>query len=175
MDQTLREGYFIDVPSCTVDLVQHLYDSEHHMLETRPPFNPRKRRTSDWVSSQRENSVQNPFKRQRCDSGRDSFPSEFWDNLSEVHLTRRALKELDHRNTACVADVLSLHPHPHWLITRSIVRLNKDSQPSLSADEYLYKCSTSVVKNLKRISRQGGPDMSELRGVSRISIYERHC
>jgi hypothetical protein len=32
--------------------------------------------------------------------GQSNFPPEFWDNLSKVWLTRRALRELDRRNSA---------------------------------------------------------------------------
>ncbi|KAH6839541.1 hypothetical protein B0I37DRAFT_449448 [Chaetomium sp. MPI-CAGE-AT-0009] len=63
-----------------------------------------------------------------------NFPPEFWDNLSKVPLTRRALRELDRRNGARPA------PRP--------------TEP-----EPLVKTTDRV-----RFSRHGGPDIRHLRG-----------
>ncbi|EED11587.1 hypothetical protein TSTA_107780 [Talaromyces stipitatus ATCC 10500] len=67
------------------------------------------------------------------------LPAAFWDNLSKVWLTHNALRELDRRNTQ--VPTKSLQP------TRS-------SRP----------VTPNEVKAIQRFARQGGPDLSELRG-----------
>ncbi|KAM3443536.1 hypothetical protein MY4824_000422 [Beauveria thailandica] len=68
-----------------------------------------------------------------------NFPPKFWDNLSKVWLTRRALRELDRRN-GC--------------------RRN-DAQPPATISAGLISASSP---NIARFARRGGPDLSHLRG-----------
>ncbi|KAM3556124.1 hypothetical protein MY1884_005224 [Beauveria asiatica] len=68
-----------------------------------------------------------------------NFPPKFWDNLSKVWLTRRALRELDRRNDC---------------------RRN-DAQPPATVSADLISASSP---NLARFARRGGPDLSHLRG-----------
>ncbi|CRG92463.1 hypothetical protein PISL3812_09524 [Talaromyces islandicus] len=75
-----------------------------------------------------------PKKKQKVDHPSGSqLPAAFWDNLSEVWLTRNALRELDRRNQQSTPSVLS------------------QAQPS-------------IPLTLERFARQGGPDLSDLRG-----------
>lgn len=66
--------------------------------------------------------------------------AEFYDALSKVWLTRRALRELDRR-----ANQIN---HPQSAPTSQ--RLHQEG----------------IFKQIKRFSRQGGPDLGDLRGVS---------
>ncbi|KAB5572263.1 hypothetical protein GE09DRAFT_662570 [Coniochaeta sp. 2T2.1] len=55
----------------------------------------RRRRFARPPSQQEDKSTGEPHQR--------NFPPEFWDGLSKVPLTRRALRELDRRNSAQTA------------------------------------------------------------------------
>ena len=77
------------------------------------------------------------------------YPPEFWDTLSEVRLTPRALRELDHRTaqsrSALVKDVARTDT------SRRILR--------------------SDSRRLGKLAKDGGLDLSALRGVStRFSV-----
>ncbi|KAF4449549.1 glyoxylate reductase [Fusarium austroafricanum] len=61
------------------------------------------------------------------------YPPHFWDNLSKVSLSPRALKEVDRR-----------------------ARNSRSQLPASTAGE--------VSSNIARFARQGGPDLSDLRG-----------
>ena len=111
------------------------------MLEARL-CNPRKRRNSEQVTTQQSRSLQHVSKKQKHhhSSGTQLAPA-FWDNLSKIDLTRRALKELDRRNTRSTLKSRRLYYQPRGPITRS------------------------ALKNIKQIARDGGPDLRDLRGV----------
>ncbi|KAH6955694.1 hypothetical protein BKA56DRAFT_234345 [Ilyonectria sp. MPI-CAGE-AT-0026] len=71
-------------------------------------------------------------------AGRDNFPPEFWDNLSRVWLTPRALREL--------------------------ARRNKTPSPRCTAPE-VYSTALEVYSaDVARFARHGGPDLLDLRG-----------
>ena len=145
------------------------------MLETRFSSTLRKRRTRDWASAQAEDSLQSPVKRQKHSSDRDShILPEFWDNLSEIHLTKGALKEIDRRSTINAVHVQSPLPQYKRPITRHLSRLIASSGPTVSAEEYLRKYSWGV-EDLRRIAFWGGFDMSDQRGVCRIPQFQEHC
>ena len=78
----------------------------------------------------------------------DNFPPEFYDNLSEISLTRRALQELDRRNQN-----RRHHPHPpeHTATT-----------PRRSKLTALGKLGCS---SLALFAASGGPDLSDIQGV----------
>ncbi|PYH89601.1 hypothetical protein BO71DRAFT_487808, partial [Aspergillus ellipticus CBS 707.79] len=67
----------------------------------------------------------------------------FWDNLSEVFLTKTALGEIDRRSS---------DPQPSW-------------RPHQSATDFLRTCTPTGLKNIKRFSRSGGPDLTDLRNT----------
>ena len=97
-----------------------------------------------------------PPKRQKASS-----PAEFWDNLSTIWLTKRALRELDRRNTASIPRPPQ-SPRRHRPVTRAFRR----NPPSLlSATEYLRRCEPRALKDIKAFAKQGGPDLSSLRNV----------
>ncbi|KAI1746445.1 hypothetical protein F4782DRAFT_524470 [Xylaria castorea] len=65
------------------------------------------------------------------------YPPEFWDRLSKIQLTRRALEELDRRTKT------------------------KRSPPS---PRLAPACTTTTPRDLVRFARHGGPDLCDLRG-----------
>ena len=67
--------------------------------------------------------------------------SNFWDHLSTIHLTRRALRELNRRN-------------------------NLRDSPA----ERALPASDSRLSDIIRFARQGGPDLSDIVGVSWSSL-----
>ncbi|GBF64249.1 hypothetical protein TMEN_6938 [Trichophyton mentagrophytes] len=71
----------------------------------------------------------------------------YWDTLSKIWLTKDALEELDRRNRAFSS---TLAPHP------------------------LISCKPESLSKIKRLSRQGGPDLSDLRNFPDpyISCYQ---
>jgi hypothetical protein len=97
-----------------------------------------------------------------------SYPSEppasFWDNLSTIWLTKRALRELNRRNTE-VAAVPSRTPHRRRACQCKIALYN--------STDYLRACKPRILKNIKLFARQGGPDLSDLRNVC-IASYLLH-
>ncbi|KAI1865945.1 uncharacterized protein JN550_007923 [Neoarthrinium moseri] len=107
----------------------------------KPSRSPnRKRRTTDPLQDQP------PLKKPKSRGAvhrASSFPSEFYDNLSKVWLTRRALQEVDRRN-----DSLSLPKLPaHQKHIRDLAQTIKEGGSDLA-----------------RFARTGGPDLSDLQG-----------
>ena len=72
------------------------------------------------------------------------YPPEFWDRLSEVRLTRRALREIDCRSA-------QNHSAPVTNVTGTAT-----SRRILRSDS----------RRLEKLAKDGGPDLSALRGVS---------
>ncbi|KAF2973210.1 hypothetical protein GQX73_g433 [Xylaria multiplex] len=96
-------------------------------------------------------------------------PPAFWDNLSEVPLTKSALRELDRRNTAAssptAAPTLRPSPRPSRRpITRRTAREQKAARISIQpATQYLGPPSQAELRQIRSFARQGGPDLSDLR------------
>lgn len=88
-------------------------------------------------------------------------PPEFWDNLSKVLLTRRALIEFDRRNNQP-----SLRSRP---VTRSAVGQWREDSNNWHQIKHIAAAikspSRSSLKNIRAFAKQGGPDLSDLRGV----------
>lgn len=132
------------------------------------PSSPRRRRSSARLPPEQHETCQYMFKRERSPpSGFQPSPA-FWDNLSKVELTRRALEELDRRDYEAAVNPRPICPHSHQPLTEP----KKSSQPLTSADKYLCDCGASDLKDLKRSARYGGPDLSDLRGVCGRRV---HC
>ncbi|EGC48849.1 conserved hypothetical protein [Histoplasma capsulatum var. duboisii H88] len=95
-------------------------------------------------------------------------PAEFWDNLSQIWLTKKALRELDRRNT---------HQRPHVIepyrpITRQISAERRKNVVAY-APEFLSSCKPDCLDRVRRFARHGGPDLSDLRNFrqDRIPLY----
>jgi hypothetical protein len=84
--------------------------------------------------------------------------SEFWDSLSKIWLTKYALRELNRRNTKPLARSQVQQPF--------LAEVRKLYKPIQSADELLYNYPLKIVKDIKLFARHGGPDLTDLRGVS---------
>ncbi|KAM5444625.1 hypothetical protein MferCBS31731_000079 [Microsporum ferrugineum] len=93
-------------------------------------------------------------------------PPEFWDNLSKIWLTKDALQELDRRNHSLNVEELQQHSsrpqHSHRPLTRRLQNTLKRRCQTPIPDP-LNDCKPEVVREIKRLSRRGGPDLSDLR------------
>ncbi|KAI0410622.1 hypothetical protein F5X98DRAFT_381605 [Xylaria grammica] len=92
-------------------------------------------------------------------------PPAFWDNLSEIPLTRSALRELDRRNTAASSPTTALRPYsPRRPRTRRTAGEQEAARPSIRpATQYLGRCSQAELGRIRSLARQGGPDLSDIR------------
>lgn len=91
------------------------------------------------------------------DNNNNNYPPEFWDALSKITLTRRALKEFDRRTA----------------VEKSAV---EKSAPELLAAAAVEERSTrrllrSDTMKLRRFAQNGGPNLNSLRGVSMPHIF----
>ena len=104
-------------------------------------------------------------------SKRFKRPPAFWDNLSKIPLTSSALKELERR--CALSDRSCVQPKVKKPRTRSAVReFKQKSQLTVPVSEYLPKAPQADIIQLKAFARQGGPDLTKLRGVRTIQYYQ---
>lgn len=114
----------------------------------------RKRQESDYLDPPRP-----PSKRLKLRQP----TSAYWDSLSKIWLTRDALEELDRRNRA--SDNVPESPYfRHRPLTRQLQARLKRRHQTLAPDP-LISCKPESLSKIKRLSRQGGPDLSDLRNV----------
>lgn len=92
----------------------------------------------------------------RKTTDRDLPPPQFWDNLSHIPLVKRALRELDRRNNRLQSREQGL----------------ESSRPSPGDPRQLE--GDIEYQAIKRFSRTGGPDLSDLRGVCCLICYFTH-
>jgi hypothetical protein len=108
--------------------------------KSRPQNRKRQHAEADLSQDDLPSLPSKKFKSTREHHSASNFPPAFWDSLSKVWLTRRALRELDRRNqlksSACVR-----------------APAHKPVRPS------------SNRKDLQRFARLGGPELGDLRGV----------
>lgn len=119
--------------------------------DNRPLCGQKRRRGATEEENQTiavSQSLENGTKR-RCHSQYQT-KTKYWDSLSKVWLTRRALAEIDRRNRQKASPVESVRTYG----------LNLGNDPG-------------QLKHLKRFARYGGPDIRELRGVSPIQNQSR--
>ncbi|KAG8157363.1 hypothetical protein KVR01_012747 [Diaporthe batatas] len=84
------------------------------------------------------------------------YPPQFWDNLSRIPLVESALRELDRRNSE----------------TRLWEEGLEDARQLPSDAQWL---EVGIIsQDIHRFSRNGGPDLSEFRGVHRSTGLGRH-
>lgn len=133
-------------------------------------LHPRKRPTSDHSSSAPNKRARHTY------SSEDQYPPAFWDDLSTIHLTKRALRELDRRN-ALIAPKAPPSSSPPSLggrppvptLHRPIPRGVLPELNDCTATDFLDRCGKESVKAIKQLARSGGPDLTTLRGVCRTS------
>ena len=92
-------------------------------------------------------------------------PSAFWDSLSKIWLTKSALRELNCRNSQPISS------QPRSQSRRPVTRnffaeLKRSRRVTQSASDFLRHLEPGISKDIKRFARNGGPDLSDLRGVS---------
>jgi len=126
------------------------------MLESSPP-SPRKRQRPE--SPEQTGTSQPPFKKQRLNHPSGSQPPPaFWDNLTKLWLTKRALLELDRRNSQAA-------PSPSHSPHRKFIAEPKTTCHVARCTDYLSRCTPDILKNIRVFARHGGPDLSDLRNV----------
>jgi hypothetical protein len=112
-------------------------------MHTDQPIQSRKRQHSEQDSL--ATSPKQADKKQKVDHlGEFQVPTAFWDSLSKVWLTPNALRELDRRNKQAPTS-----PPQEVQLLRPITR--------------------RALRDIQKLARQGGPNLSELRGVR---VYE---
>ncbi|EQL29102.1 hypothetical protein BDFG_08228 [Blastomyces dermatitidis ATCC 26199] len=98
----------------------------------------------------------------------DTSASAYWDNLSKIWLTKDALEELDRRNS---------HLKPPQNLHRPITRCfhtelkKKHCNPFQFAPTFLHDCAPTCSKQIKRVSRSGGPDLTDLRNYPKPESF----
>ncbi|KAF2189945.1 hypothetical protein K469DRAFT_701228 [Zopfia rhizophila CBS 207.26] len=127
---------------------------------------PRKRHRSEPI--QLNQASQPVSKRQRLGPPSGSQPpAAFWDSLSKIWLTKRALRELDRRNTqATPSPPRSPYRRARWPVTRNfLAESKKNRQTAQYTADYLRSCEPKILKDIRLFARHGGPDLSDLRNV----------
>jgi hypothetical protein len=135
-----------------------------------PPLSsPRKRQREEQHPLQFKGTSQHLPKKRKVSHPVSGFqtPAAFWDNLSKIWLTKRALRELERRNSqAALSLPRSSYRRRHRPVTRlGLAEWKKPRQPSQSAADFLCHCTSTCLKDIERFARHGGPDLSDLRGV----------
>ena len=87
----------------------------------------------------------------RPHQSRQEVNTAYWDSISKLWLTRRALKELNRRNRQTVGPKGK----------RSLYRLDLGGEPATWRDDQ---------PHLQRFARHGGPDLRDLMGVSLLQV-----
>jgi len=149
-DSNLSATHYIDAAFCPPS--PHLPMSPDSTSYARYLPLPRPRKRQRPEPPEKTGTSQPPPKKQRLNHPSGSQPpSAFWDNLSKLWLTKRALRELGRRNSQ-TAPSPSRSPH------------RRDYQVAYCTD-YLSRCTPRILKNIRVLARHGGPDLSDLRNV----------
>ena len=124
--------------------------------------NARKRKVLGWYTSYDNDSSERTSKIQkRSHPSVFQFPTAFWDNLSKVDLTKRAIEELDRRNTQAAVSAQS----SSYLASRAPATQHTTAKAVLRPDKYLSCCGGKDFKAIQRFARHGGPNLLDLRDV----------
>jgi hypothetical protein len=134
------------------------------------PSGPRKRQFTEQDPIEIESSSHPPSKRQKADHPACEAPfrqpAAFWDNLSKISLTKRALRELDRRNAQSTPGPQSTLRTLHGPLTRHArAEFKRRCWHTKPASEFLRDCPVNCLKDVKRLATHGGPDLLYLRGV----------
>ncbi|KAF2844171.1 hypothetical protein T440DRAFT_523705 [Plenodomus tracheiphilus IPT5] len=124
---------------------------------------PRKRQCPD--PPEQTGTSQPLSKKQRLNHTGGSRPAPaFWDNLTKLWLTKRALEELDRRNSQAALSLPHLsRRRARRPVTRKFRAEQKANTQVAYCTDYLPRCSPSTLKNIRVLARHGGPDLSDLR------------
>jgi hypothetical protein len=144
------------------------------MPELQSP-NPRKRQHTE--PSLQHNEIWRPASKRQKRSyhfNGSQPPPAFRDNLSKTWLTKVALRELDRRNAqTIIKSPRSPYQRPvtrtfpaEWKRNRQPTHSVDDyHQPILCADHFFHSSGRRLLEDIKLFARNGGPDLSDLRGV----------
>ena len=135
-------------------------------MQTLPRSNPRKRQHPDQYPSQLRGTCQSVWKKHKAASRESNEqPAAFWDSLSEIPLTKRALRELDRRN-ARATPTFSTPQRSRRPVSRGAVQERERYHPPFkTVTSFLVDCTNSLLNSIKSFSRHGGPNLSDIRGV----------
>lgn len=129
------------------------------MLGDQPGPNP----SGSTLSPDHAEPLSSPSEQRKLDSGarkaRLQQRTEWWDTLSKVWLTRRALRELDRRNRISRRRRADRRTSSPSNVDKRGIRKSRNRP----ADNQTEKQKLS--NDVKRFARQGGPSLSELRNV----------
>ncbi|KIX92042.1 uncharacterized protein Z520_12258 [Fonsecaea multimorphosa CBS 102226] len=133
-------------------------------MTTTQLLNQRKRQNAEHQPPPRSETCQRHSKRtKRSHDNEPHFPPAFWENLSRIELTHRALKELDRRNNQGAPDFHRIPPTLHRPITRGVLGHVEKSPTTAFPSSFLCHHGQKSLKDLKWFARFGGPDLSDLR------------
>lgn len=124
--------------------------ASHTFAVYMPPSDSRVHRKRERpLSIEEGEEQQSTLNAKRQKTGSWNYPKHVWDNLSKITLTRKALGEFDRRT--------------------------REACPAQSAQARV--CVTRLLRSDKRkleeFCRNGGPDLTMLRGVSMTRIFAR--
>ena len=132
--------------------------------------NPSKRQRIEQSALQLSEISQPQLKRQKLNDPTTGSqpPAAFWDSLSKIWLTKGALRELNRRNTQSASSQPRLQcRRARQPVTRNfLAKLKRNRRVVQSAFDFLRHCEPGTSKDVKRFARNGGPDLSDLKGVS---------
>jgi hypothetical protein len=139
--------------------------NNRHMLE--PQLSSSRKRQRPEPLQPNEASLPVSKKQKFSHPSGSQPPAAFWDNLSKIWLTKRALRELDRRNAEAALSPYRLpHRRVHRPLTRNfLAESNRNCQTTRYTTDYLHHCEPRILKDIKLFARRGGPDLSDLRNV----------
>ncbi len=154
-------------PSPKLEELDNLVADDVHMLESRLS-NLRKRQHVEQYASQLSGTSQPLLKKQKLShpiyEALYQPPAAFWDNLSKLWLTKRALRELERRNVQAAPSLFPSRRRFHRPLTQHIL-VELETKSLQSASYFLDHCATKCLNELKQFAKHGGPDLSDLRSV----------
>jgi hypothetical protein len=141
---------------------QNLPESPFTLIYMSESYTSRKRQRTDQDPLHQSRTARS--KRQKLSefpASQSQSPPAFWDNLSKIWLTKRALRELN-RRTRQHSERLS-YPRARRPGTRNLLAAWKRTHPS--GPDILDGCIAETLRDIAQLARHGGPDISDLRGV----------
>jgi phage antirepressor YoqD-like protein len=94
---------------------------------------------------------------------RSEPPAAFWDKLSRIWLTIYALRELDRRNNRGVLHKQISNPVTHTVLAKWKEENWQAIQPTV---EFLDRCTSQRLRDIREFARLCDLDLSDLRGAS---------
>lgn len=135
---------------------------------TTPPGLRKRRIPSDSIQPLETPDHRSP-KRQKL--SHPAFPpSKFWDDLSEIPLTRNSLRELNDRNAevsrgSSRTRSRRISIQENGCFQHSNQFLDHPNQFLNHPDQFLNQCLPTYLKQITCFAKHGGPDLRDLRGV----------